>query len=193
MTSAGTIALPDGPFVIVDLEYTSWQGAHARNWTGPGEFREIVQIGAVRVSGDDLSEANAFMALVRPSLNPVLSDYFVDLTGITNADIARDGMPVTDALASFRDFAGDLPVLSHGRDDLVIVEECAEKGLDNPFAAHDWRDIAPAIQAVTGDLLMSSELPGHFGLDMPGRAHDALADSRALRAVLVHLNGVAKT
>jgi DNA polymerase III epsilon subunit-like protein len=34
---------------------------------------------------------------------------------------------------------------------------------------------------------MSSELPAFFGLDMVGKAHDALADARALARVLVHL------
>jgi hypothetical protein len=34
--------LPAGDFIVADLEYISWEGAHARNWGGPGEFREIV-------------------------------------------------------------------------------------------------------------------------------------------------------
>jgi len=34
--------LPAGDFIVADLEYPSWEGAHARNWGGPGEFREIV-------------------------------------------------------------------------------------------------------------------------------------------------------
>lgn len=179
--------LPDGDFVIADLEYTAWEGAHLRDWSGPGEFREIVQIGAVRVSGDRMHEAAAFAVLVRPTLNPVLSDYFIDLTGITNDDIAREGMPVEDALRAFHDFTGSLPVLSHGRDDTVVSGECAKKELPDPFSGHDWRDISPAIRAVTGRVLMSSELPDHFGLEMPGRAHDALADSRALLRVLAHV------
>ncbi|MBO6783260.1 MAG: exonuclease domain-containing protein [Alphaproteobacteria bacterium] len=180
--------IPDGAFVIADLEYTSWVGAHARNWSGPGEFKEIVQIGAVRVSGGaPLTETDAFVVLVAPTLNPRLSGYFSELTGITNADIAREGVAVADALGAFRAFVGDAPVLSHGRDDLVIAEECAEKGFDDPFAGHDWRDISPPIRAVTGDQLMSSELPAYFGLEPMGRAHDALADARALFGVLEHL------
>lgn len=33
-------------FVIFDTEYTTWEGAADRDWTGPGEHREVVQIGA---------------------------------------------------------------------------------------------------------------------------------------------------
>ena len=178
--------LPAGDFIVADLEYTSWEGAHARNWGGPGEFREIVQIGAVRVSRDGgLKETAAFMALVQPTLNPVLSDYLIDLTGITNADIARAGVPIREGLDGFAEFVGALPILTHGRDDVAIVEECAGKNLDNPLADCTWHDINPPIRAIRERQLMSSELPAHFGLAETGRAHDALADARAL--VLAHL------
>ena len=134
-----------------------------------------------------MPEAAAFAALVQPTLNPVLLDYFTALTGITNDDIAREGVPLEDALRAFADFTGGLPLLSYGGDERVIADECAKKNLPDPFAGHDCRDIQPAIRAVTGRVLMSSELPDHFGLEIPGRAHDALADARALRRVLAHL------
>jgi len=67
------IDLPAGDFVIADLEYTSWEGALERGWDRPGEFREIVQIGAVKVQrSDSLRESDSFMVLVAPTLNPVL-------------------------------------------------------------------------------------------------------------------------
>lgn len=184
------IDLPAGDFVIADLEYTSWAGALERGWNRPGEFREIVQIGAVRVQrSDSLRESGSFMVLVAPTLNPVLSEYFTDLTGITNPDIARAGVPVAKALERFVGFVDGLPILTHGPDNLVIVEECEKKRLANPLADHDWRDINPMIQAVTGQRLTSSELPEHFGLSLQGRTHDALADARALLQVLAHLQG----
>eukprot|EP00959_Pyramimonas_sp_CCMP1952_P460150 9479398-Pyramimonas_sp.AAC.2 len=40
---------PTGRFVLVDTEYTTWEGAHARHWSGPGEAREVVQIAAIKV------------------------------------------------------------------------------------------------------------------------------------------------
>lgn len=180
--------LPDGDFVIADLEYTAWEGSLAKGWNAPGEFREIVQIGAVRVSrADGLEEAGAFSVLVRPTLNPVLSDYFTDLTGITNDDVARAGVSLPEALNSFAAFVRDLPILTHGGDDRVVVGECAEKSLANPLVACDWRDIRPPIETITGQTMMSSDLPKHFGLPDQGQAHDALADSRALARVLAHL------
>jgi hypothetical protein len=141
--------LPHGDFVVADLEYTAWEGALARGWSAPGDFREIVQIGAVRV--------------------------------------ARAGVSLPEALNSFAAFADGLPILTHGGDDRLVVGECAEKSLANPLAACDWRDIRPAIETITGQAMMSSDLPARFGLPDQGRAHDALADSRALVRVLAHL------
>ena len=177
-----------GMIVVADLEYTSWAGAQESGWSAPGQFREIVQIGAVRVDAGDGFAAHAhFSVLVRPTINPELSDYFTALTGITNSVVAQDGVSLETALAAFADFAAGDIVLSHGRDELVIGEDCALKDLANPFTDADWRDITPPIQAVTGQRLMSSELPSLFGLEPDGPAHDALADARALARVLAHL------
>lgn len=184
--------LPDGDFVVADLEYTAWEGSLANGWSAPGEFREIVQIGAVRVShADGLHEADALSVLVRPTLNPRLSDYFTDLTGITNDDVAREGVSLAAALKTFADFARGLPILTHGGDDRVVIVECAGKSLNNPLADCDWQDIRPVIGKVTGQTMMSADLPAHFGLPDLGGAHNALADSRALVQVLAHLSAKA--
>lgn len=181
-----------GPVVIADLEYTTWEGALAGGWSAPGQFRETVQIGAVRVeAGDGFREIENFSILVQPTINPVLSDYFTDLTGITNDEVVREGTRLEDALAAFSTFVGADIVLSHGRDDLILHRECMRKGVDNPFAdsaaAAAWRDINPPLRAITGRRLDSSGLPAFFGLDPVGRAHSALADARALARVLAHL------
>ncbi len=177
-----------GTIVVADLEYTSWEGALERGWSGPNEYREVVQIGAVRLdAGCGFRETAAFEVLVRPRINPELSDYFVTLTGITNKALADRGMTLEAAFEAFTEFVGRAPVLSHGADDMVIAEDCARRTIANPFAEHDWRNIAPAVRRVTGEKLPSGELPAHFGLEMDGRAHDALADARALAQVLAHL------
>jgi len=177
-----------GTVIIADLEYTSWEGALESGWSAPGQFREIVQIGAVRVDVDGgFAEQASFSMLVRPTINPELSDYFTALTGITNSDVAHTGVGLAHALVAFADFAGSDIILSHGRDDLVVGEDCALKGLTNPFVDAVWRDINPPVHAVTGKRLMSSELPAFFDLEPVGPAHDALADARALARVLAHL------
>ena len=73
-----------GDMVVLDLEWTAWEGSLARSWTGPGECREVIQVGAVRVDALRFERLAAFDRLVRPVRNPVLSDYITRLSGLTN-------------------------------------------------------------------------------------------------------------
>ena len=78
--AVGMFGLP-GKVVIFDTEYTTWEGAMERNWSGPGEYKEIVEIGAVLVETDNFSEVDTFSAYVKPVKNPKLSELFINLTG----------------------------------------------------------------------------------------------------------------
>ena len=76
--------------VVFDLEFTAWEGSVAHRWSRPGEFTELVQIGAVLVDAQTFTVEREMDLLVKPRLNPVLSDYLVQLTGkvITNEELA---------------------------------------------------------------------------------------------------------
>ena len=122
------------PVVVFDLEYTSWENAMAEGWSRPGQHREVIQIGAVRLAGAAWDEADAIELLVRPRVNPVLSDFIVDLTGITNEAIAAAGLDLAPALARFAAFAGPrTPLLSNGKDGNIIAESCALQDLTAPI------------------------------------------------------------
>ena len=63
----------DLALIVMDLEWTAWEGARQRTWSGPGEEMEVVQIGAVRLADTPgLEELGAFEILVRPRINPTL-------------------------------------------------------------------------------------------------------------------------
>ena len=99
-------------FVIFDTEYTSWKGCQEHGWTGT-QKREIVQIAALKVS-DDFEVEGTFNQLCQPAINPVLSDYFVELTKITNAQIKQYGLPFAEAYEKFAVFAANDVCFSHG-------------------------------------------------------------------------------
>src|SRR5665213_189095 len=90
---------------VFDLEYTAWECSMARHWLEPGQFREVVQIGAVKLDGRDLSLLDEFDVLVRPRINPALSPYFENLTGIGNDAVAVRGLDFVDAYGRFAAFA----------------------------------------------------------------------------------------
>ncbi len=66
-------------FVVVDLEATCWEGKHP-------DRNEIIEIGAVCYSiGEGV--VDTFQTFVKPKLQPVLSEFCVHLTHITQDEV----------------------------------------------------------------------------------------------------------
>ena len=138
-------------FVIFDTEYTSWKGCQEHGWTG-NQKKEIVQISALKVS-DNLEVVAEYNALCKPVINPVLSDYFINLTHITNEQLQEQGISFAEAFKKFAEFAGNDICYSHGwgadyfhKSDGEIVEENLR--LQNISSSHDliYRNIAPVFK-----------------------------------------------
>jgi DNA polymerase III epsilon subunit family exonuclease len=86
-------------FVVFDLETTGLDATK----------HEIIEIGALRVFRESTTP-QTFQALVRPQAN--ISKKIVELTGITQEMLDRDGKPLADALAGFAAFVGDAGLVS---------------------------------------------------------------------------------
>ena len=61
-------------YIVFDTEFTSWEGSMENNWSREGEHRELVQIGALKISDGKIIDK--LDILVKPQINPILSDYF---------------------------------------------------------------------------------------------------------------------
>ena len=98
-------------FIIFDTEYTTWPGCQENGWHG-NQKKEVVQIAALKVS-DQLNVIEEFNALCKPTINPVLSDYFIQLTHITNEKVKKYGEPFLSAYRKFEAFVDDDICYSH--------------------------------------------------------------------------------
>lgn len=174
-----------GTVVVFDLEITAWEGSLARGWSGPDEFMEVVQIGAVKIDAAmPMTELASFEVLVKPEKNPVLSDYFIELTGITNANLSRHALPFREAMIRFADFVGDAGlVVSNGNDWCDLVQNADWADIAWPFEDNLFVNIRPRLAEALGleeRLTVSSTMPQHLGhTAMPG-AHTGLGDARAI-------------
>ncbi|WP_250035576.1 exonuclease domain-containing protein [Paractinoplanes maris] len=179
--------------IILDLEFTAWAGSQEGGWSRPGEFREVVQIGALRVDSADLRVTGEFNELVRPERNPSLSEYFQDLTGISQAAVDERGLPFLDALDAFLDFCDDHYVLSYGNDMVILGENLV---LQVPPGRRPKRSLPPFANIRT---YVNRVLPATIGLSSGrlafalglaariDREHDALADCYSILETLRHL------
>lgn len=177
-----------GPLVVFDTEFTAWEGSLERGWSGPGEHREIVQIGAVRLDcGRAFKECESLSILVRPSRNPVVSDYFHALTGIDQARLDIEGMAFSKAYEIFLDMVAGAPLLSWGWDDSVFRENLVLNELPENTWPENFTNLRQVTIANHGDRFRecsSATLPALFGLAPAGNAHDALEDARAVARAL---------
>jgi inhibitor of KinA sporulation pathway (predicted exonuclease) len=168
--------------VVFDLEFTAWAGSMAHRWLRPGEFREVVQIGAVKIDARTLAEIDTLNVLVKPRLNPVLSSYLENLTGVTNAAVAERGVDFADAYLRFLRFADGAPLTAFGRDDLVLTDNLKLYGVNGAPALPPYRNIVPWLVEAGIDTRgrHACDIAELAGAKFEGRKHDALEDSRSV-------------
>ena len=179
--------------VVFDLEFTSWPGSNERNWSLPNEDREIIQIGAVKIeTTGDMREVDSFQILVRPLKNPILSDYIVNLTAITQEKVEKEGILFPLALSRFINFIGEHPIdiLSNGGDEEVIEENCQIHNI--PFLSifkksTDLKIYFSEVLGISRKNCTSGMLPELFGLNNHEKQHDALGDTRSISQALRYL------
>lgn len=100
-------------YIIFDLEATCWEHR------GKIEDMEIIEIGAVKMEPSSFNIISEFQSFIMPINNPVLSDFCIKLTSITQQqiDIAKNFYEV---FPSFIDWIGNdsFQICSWGEYDL---------------------------------------------------------------------------
>ncbi len=174
-------------FILWDTEYTAWEGSQKRNWSRKGEYREIVQIGALALEGATFLEEGSFNVFIQPVKNPELSNYFIELTGITQNDILSSGISFGEALSRFESWVSGRPCYSFGGDERVLKENCDLLSLSFPSLI--YRDVREVFEqrGVDARKYTSGTITEAFGQKSSHRAHNALNDVRTMREGLLLL------
>jgi inhibitor of KinA sporulation pathway (predicted exonuclease) len=177
--------------IVFDLEFTAWEGSRQRRWSLEAERTELVQIGAVKLDAETLRVLDEFEMLVQPRLNPRLSDYLVDLTGITNAALAARGVDFVTAYRAFLDFTGAAHSWAFGRDDLIFAENLKLYGWDKALPAPHYHNVIPWFAENGVDLSgkHACDVAEAAGGVFTGRRHDALADAHGVAVGMATLIG----
>jgi inhibitor of KinA sporulation pathway (predicted exonuclease) len=181
--------------IIFDLEFTAWEGSLKRGWSKPDEHREIVQIGAVLFDTERLKELDHFMMYVKPEKNPILSDYFINLTGITQKIVNRDSVSFSEALKKFKEWSLDYPLYSwggtpgNGADERWFKENCELLNISFPFTGDKFYDIRHLFknEGIPVEKYESGTIIKAFGKESKNRAHDGLNDARTIAYALCEL------
>lgn len=178
--------------VIFDAEYTAWPGSFERGWSLDWEHREIIQISAIKLDiTNEFEVLSEFDILVQPKINPTLSEYIQNLTGITQKSLTLQGVSFKEALENFWEFCDKDSIHAYcwGADEDVL-EECCDINtlkLNNYF--HGLYDIRDAIRkgGIDTTNYQSGTIYKSVNPNLDLRQHDALNDVRSIVYTLKHL------
>jgi len=170
--------------IVFDLEFTAWQGSVAQRWSRPGEFTELVQIGAVKVDVASLNVVDEMNLLVRPRINPVLSDYLIELTGITNEALAAHGVDFAEAYDRFLRFVDGGIIAAFGRDDLIFEANIRLYGPKDVPPLPRYINVIPWLleNGIDPRGKNACDVAPLAGVAFEGHRHDALNDARGVFA-----------
>ena len=111
-------------FILFDTEFTAWNGSQLRNWSLYWEHKELISISALKIkqTKNKLEIIDKFTCYIQPRINKQLSNYIIDLTGITQKKIDTQGVDFKIALKKFYKFSKNIPLYSYGNDYRIIQE-----------------------------------------------------------------------
>ena len=141
-------------FIIFDTEYTAWEGSQERNWSDDDEYMELVQIGALKVVKTDttIKVVKKFNIYIKPKKNPELSEYFINLTGVTQNTIDKKAITFNEAMKKIYSFCRTknnvkLPMFSYGNDYDIIKYNLKLNSVNKKSRFYKWEkkfyDIRP--------------------------------------------------
>jgi inhibitor of KinA sporulation pathway (predicted exonuclease) len=152
-----------------------------------------VQISAIKVEtcSGQLEEVAMLGLITTSTINPCLSDYFVNLTGITQQYVDVDGISLAESLARFTAFAEpELLLCSWGNDYRIMDDNCKLRGLEQlgmDARVVDLRGLFAAAGVPTEEYTSGSV---HYSFDVDdivGDLHNAVFDVRSMLAGLSQL------
>lgn len=181
--------------VIWDVECTSWKGSAELRWGRPGEYRELVEIGAIKVHLTSLTEIDSFSQLVKPEINPELSKYFMNLTHISQAMLDEKSIPFSEALEKFQKFCNLHPLFSWSHfDKQVLLENCLIHSMKCSLTHDSFFDVRYIffLYGVRIEKFQSSTITQAFNKTSPYVGHRAINDCRTILDALRELDERAK-
>ena len=169
-------------YIVLDMEWNQpWPGSPSSQKVLPVPIHgEIIQIGAVRVSEDQVI-IDEYQQLVLPKYYRRLNKRVSSLTGIKETRLKAEGKPFPEVMEAFQCWCGeDCVFLTWGFDDIGILRENLQLfDLDTAFTDR-WYNAQMIFNAQTDGSNSQKALKTAMetlGIEATRPAHDALGDA----------------
>lgn len=169
-------------YIIFDLEASCWLGRP------PHGINEVIEIGAVKVN--DYNEVESiFSKFIKPTVNPILSDFCTRLTSITQTDVDRS-KTFPFITQEFMDWIGideDFVLISWGKyDKQQLIQDCELHKMETEWLEHHF-NLKPAYRALK-DLKDEPGLKKAVkleGFEFTGIHHRAISDAENTAKIFI--------
>ncbi|VVC37331.1 Ribonuclease H-like domain,Exonuclease, RNase T/DNA polymerase III [Cinara cedri] len=184
-------------FVIIDIEATCTKD-------NPQDYKfEIIEFPAVLVDAKNQTIIDHFQAYVKPTINPKLSEFCTELTGITQSQIdSADPFPI--CLKRFKEWLKKhelgtkhtFSVVTDGSFDMgrFLYGQCIMSGIPYPAFATKWINIRKVFKAYYFPKNVKNSVPcninamlAFLGMRFEGSPHSGLDDSRNISRICIRL------
>ncbi len=179
--------------VILDFEATCWDPPEA------GKFNEIIEWPSVmlRWTGDTVTRIGEFREFVRPTENPVLTDFCKSLTGITQ-DQVDGGDTMENVMNRHLKWMAD----TVGNDSATVIictcgdwdlktclrQQCARLGVERASVYQKGLNIKFAFRKVTKEHPQGMySMLEYLKLALDGRHHSGMDDTRNITKIFERL------
>ena len=178
-------------YVIVDLEWTSWEEDYNNkkqlfNKRKTWQKREIIQIGALKFD-KNYKIVDQLDLYVKPKFNPILSDYIKNLTGINQEKLEKRGIPFSQSYKVFKKFCKGAKIFSNGVDNLIMKINLRYNNIrDNKLKIINIKNILNKKYKIPKKFIHSPIIHTFFGYqlkkkEMHNAIHDCINVLRALK------------
>jgi len=142
-------------FFVVDFEFTQYRKPVGRP---RGFFAEVIEIGAVKITGDTYEMDGSIQNFVKPRFYPKQALEAMEFCSITLADMKK-AIDFSAMLAEIEKLyiPGKTYYVMWGTEDYNVINNgCARHHLTNPILLEDCLDLAAAYRHMKGDDLTTS-------------------------------------
>ena len=177
----------DAYYAVIDFECTCWHRDDPDR-----KPHEIIEFPVVFLNSKTLEIDYEFHAYVRPTENPILSPFCVELTGITQS-VVDDADTLDEVLDNFHEFLSTNCIscftpCTDGPWDFTkfLAPESKRKGISLPTWTHRWLNVRKKFQYVfhLDRWVGVEEALGILGLCFEGRQHSGIDDARNIARIV---------
>lgn len=157
------------------------------------QVKEIIEFAAVFVHPISYEIDFEFRRLIKPTENPVLSDYCISLTGLTQVDV-DDAPKLSDVLHDFKEFTIsneiEFQLVTDCSADVVkfLAPECRRKRIPLPRWCLKWLDLGQLFKAKFSLKTRRSlkTMLDMCDLELQGRHHSGIDDARNIAQLFIY-------